>query len=90
VPVWWPREHPEGHRPLSCIERLDAFRYYLQIAIGMCSPREVEIKDLDSVPPPALKALLADTAQQTTPERALQALLMLREMFAPVLTRAPD
>ena len=90
LPIWWPEEHPEENRLLCYIERLDTFRYYLQMFIACYSPRGGKIKTLDSVPPAALKALLADTARQTTPEIVLRALLQLREMFAPVLNRAPD
>ena len=90
LPIWWPEEHPEENRLLSYIERLDTFRHSLQVSIAMCSPRGIEVKDLASVPPAALKALLANTVRQITPEIVLRALLQLREMYAPALNRAPD
>jgi hypothetical protein len=90
LPVWWPGEHPEENRPQSYIERLNTFRHSLQVSIAMCSPRGIEVKDLASVPPAGLKAVLADTVRQTTPEIVLRALLHLREMYAPALNRARD
>ena len=84
LPVWGPGEHPEENRPQSYIERLDTFRHSLQVSIAMCSPRGIEVKDLASVPPAGLKALLADTVRQTTPEIVLRALLTLRDLYAPV------
>ena len=75
---------------MSYIERLDTFRYELQMAIGVCSPPGVEIKNISSAPTAALKALLAETARQTTAEIVLRAVLWLRHLYAPVLNRAPD